>query len=328
MLANSNLQVEFFARLKTYLPPHLSLVEELVDLLQISHDSVYRRIRGEKPIALEELKIISDHFRISLDALLCQKSNAVLFFRGEEEEKVSGFDEYLKGILKQMKYFNSFARRQMFYLCKDAPIFYFYLYPEIAAFKTFFWCRSVLNEPDLINDKFDLNKHGFEQYYLVGKEIVKEYNCINSVELWNYESFNSTINQIEFYRDAGIFSSRENLEAVVESLVKVFDYLQELARNGVKPSNISAEKKEVQFYINEIIIGSNTVLVHLDDQRMSIITYSVLKYLMTKDAQLCHDTFTSFNNLKNKSVLISQAGEKERARFFNTLRDKAHKLVS
>jgi hypothetical protein len=327
MIATTDLQQEFFSKLKNYVPPHLSLVDEMVDLLQLSYDSVYRRIRGEKPISLDELKLICDHFKVSLDTLLQLKSNAVLFFRDEGGEIKTDFTAYLKGILQQMKYFNSFSSRTMYYLCKDAPIFHFYLFPEMAAFKTFFWLRSVINDPIYANEKFDLEKHAFHDCYLIGQEIIKEYNSISSVEMWNYESFNSTINQIEFYRDAGLFRSQQDMEAVAGSLIRIFDYLENVAMAGLKPATGRMERQEIRFYINEVILGSNTILLNLNDQRMSILTYSVLKYLISRDHQLCEDTFTTFNNLKNRSILISQAGEKERSRYFNSLREKVMKIM-
>lgn len=329
MIASTDLQADFFTKLKSYIPPHVSLVEEMVDLLHLSHDSVYRRLRGEKFITLEEVKLICDRFHVSLDELLHLKGDAVVFFRNESNEGEMQVIEYLRGILRQMKYFNSFSSRQLYYLCKDAPIFHFYLFPEIAAFKTFFWSRSVLSHTRFANEKFDLQKHAFTDCYSLGQEIIREYNTIPSVEMWNYESFNSTINQIEFYRDAGVFQSAEDMKAVANSLIRVFDYLESLSRLGVKPvSHGHGEEFPIQFYINEVILGSNTILLSLDSQRLSIITYSVLKYLMSRDEQFCADSFDSFNILKNKSILISGAGEKERNRYFNVLRNKVNNIIS
>src|SRR5690349_20559941 len=294
MIASTHLQAEFFTKLKSYIPPHVSLVEELVDLLHLSHDSVYRRLRGEKFITLEEVKLICDHFQVSLDQLLHLKGNAVIFFRSEANEGEMEVTEYLKGILHQMKYFNSFSSRKLYYLCKDAPIFHFYLFPEIAAFKTFFWSRSVLSHTRFANEKFDLKKHSFPDCYSLGQEIIREYHTIPSVEMWNYESFNSTINQIEFYRDAGIFQSADDMKAVATSLIRVFDYLEAVSQSGVKTSgNGRNEKFPIQFYINEVILGSNTILLNLNEERMAVLTYSVLKYLMSRDEQFCTDSFDS-----------------------------------
>jgi len=64
-MAETDLQKELFVLIKNSLPPHISLVDAIADLLDISYDSVYRRIRGEKPITLNELKVLCEHFHFS-----------------------------------------------------------------------------------------------------------------------------------------------------------------------------------------------------------------------------------------------------------------------
>jgi len=53
----TELQQIFFNHLKSALPAHVSIADELCDLLGISADSAYRRLRGEKPLTLYELKL-------------------------------------------------------------------------------------------------------------------------------------------------------------------------------------------------------------------------------------------------------------------------------
>ena len=78
-METNQLQQELFSYLKTQLPPHLSLVDELGDLLDLSPDSVYRRIRGEKPITLNELKRICEKYNLSIDQMLKLENESVLF---------------------------------------------------------------------------------------------------------------------------------------------------------------------------------------------------------------------------------------------------------
>ena len=65
-----NLQQSFFQTIKNSLPAHLSLVDEVATILNISNDSAYRRIRNEKSISFEEIKILAAHFKISVDHIL------------------------------------------------------------------------------------------------------------------------------------------------------------------------------------------------------------------------------------------------------------------
>ncbi len=58
----AELQIAFLKQIKNQLPPHLSLVDALADQLNISNDSAYRRIRGEKHLTFDEIQILCGAF--------------------------------------------------------------------------------------------------------------------------------------------------------------------------------------------------------------------------------------------------------------------------
>ena len=328
-METNNLQQQLFAYLKENLPPHLSLADELGDLLDLSADSVYRRIRGEKSIDLSELKKICERFQVSLDQILKLENESVLFQAPGMNATIGEFIDYLKGMLGQFRYFNSFAKKEIRYLSKDTPFWYFYLFPELAAFKTFFWTKTINNHPGLVNKQFSLAEYMYEDCFKTGQEILREHALIDCIELWNLESIHSTINQIAYYRDAGNFKNQSDYMAVVDSFQAMLDHLQLQAEKGVKFMPGESEvnyKAPIQFYINELILGSNTILLSLDTKRISMITYSVFNYLITRDERFSGRSFTTFNTLLSRSTLISNTGEKDRNRFFNTLREKVNAL--
>ena len=323
------LQVTLFQKIKEALPPHLSLADELGALLDLSPDSIYRRIRGEKPITLTELQKITQHFRLSLDQLLATQSDSVLFQAPGISANPISFPAYMQGMLEQFRFFNSFTNRQISYLCKDVPFWYFYLFPALAAFKTFFWSKTIHNDPALINERFSIETHPFNECFAIGQQILESHARMDTVELWNLESIHSTVNQIAYYRDAGLFRSHTDLQKVTESCIALLDHLQAQATHGVKfmpGASAPTHRGSLKFYINELILGSNTILLELDDTRTSMITYSTFGYLITRDEKFTARAFEHFYSLLNRALLISQSGEKERNRFFNTLRDKVHHL--
>ena len=77
-----------------------------------------------------------------------------------------------------------------------------------------------------------------------------------------------------------------------------------------------SDKGSLQFYVNEVILGNNTILIELDGFRQSYITYNVLSYLVSKDLRFNQKSFVSFHNLLSRAILISETGEKERNKFF------------
>jgi len=330
METSNELQQQLFAYLKTTIPSHVSLVDELGDLLGLSADSVYRRMRGEKPITLTELKVICEHYRLSLDQLLQLRNETVLFDApGMNSGNPGEFIEYMHEMIKLFKHFNSFKVKDIQYLCKDCTIWNFYLFPEMAAFKTFFWSKTINNQPGLGQKLFSFEEFPYTDCYTIGQQVLREYNEIPSIELWNLESMHSTINQVAYYRDAGNFKTQHDFDLVINSFHQLIDHLQLQAEKGVKFMPGDSElsyKATIHYYVNELILGNNNMVLNLDGQRTTMITYSVFQYLFTKDERFTSKVVSSFDSLINRSALISKTGEKDRNRFFNKLREKVNGL--
>lgn len=325
----SQLQQELFSYLKNSLPPHLSMVDDLCDLLEVGADSVYRRVRGEKPISLAELKKICEHYHLSLDQLLQLQNDTVVFRAPDLNKKNIPFTELLKSILEQVKYFSSFRNKQLLYICKDMPIWQFYLSKELAAFKTFFWAKTINKESEYANKAFSLSEFDFDDTFDIGRQIIDAYNQIPCVELWNQESINSTISQINFYKESGQFKNPKEIDLVIDSFVLTLDHLKLQAEKGVKfmPGDSDVlHRSAVQLYINEVVIGSNTILTELDGARLAFIPYNVFSFMMTKDPRFNESVFEGFETIKSRSTLISGTGEKDRNRFFKILKDRVNRL--
>src|ERR1700676_3558301 len=86
----------FFNHIKSMLPAHLSFVDEVAELLDISNDSAYRRIRGEKPIGLDEIQVLCNKYHVSLDQLLQIQANSVIFSYDKVDPVSFNFNNYLQ----------------------------------------------------------------------------------------------------------------------------------------------------------------------------------------------------------------------------------------
>jgi len=318
-----SLQKQFFNHLKTTLPKHVSLADSMGELLGLSQDSVYRRIRGEKPLTLDEIKLLCEHFHVSLDQVLQIRNSTVVFQAPALENQNNEFVVYLKGLLGWMNNFNSYERREMFYLSKDVPIFHFFHYPELAAFKAFFWKKSIINHPDYKDAVFTLDHYAQKEEFALGQSLIKAYNELPSTEIWNMECINSTVRQIEYYRDAGLFANTADVAVVLESYEKTLSHIKlqvDKGRKFIHGLGEAAYRAPLKLYINELILGNNTILVELNGRKLSFITYNVLDYMHTGDPRFSEIVFNNFHTLASRSTLISETGERERNRFFNSLR--------
>ena len=321
----TNVQVLFFQHIKNSLPPHLSLVDEVAEVLNISNDSAYRRIRGEKAIAFEELQVLCSKYKISLDQFLHLQSDAFIFSGKLRTDSKNVFEDYLADVLNNFMYFNSFKKRHIYLLLKDISPFIHFQVPELATFKFYLWMKSILHQDSLKGVKFSLDDPRYLPYVEASKKIINEYNKVPMTEIWNAESINSSLRQINFYREAGLFKKKEEVGILYDKIEELIDHIEKQAELGVKftlgtkPNSSSAEYR---MFVNELILGDNTHLTELDDARITFLNHSVLYFIGTKDERFNNAMFNNMENLMKKSTMISSVGEKERSTFFNQLRDK------
>ncbi len=317
-------QQSFFQHIKSILPAHLSLIDAIAEVLAITNDSVYRRVRGEKPITLDEAAKLASHFKISLDQFLHLQSDSFIFSGRLANESDHVFEKWMQENLKQLAYVNSFKHKHLYYLAKDLPMMQQFLVPELATFKSFFWRKSILHYDAMKGAKFSLQNID-EQHILFGKKIIETYNQIPSSEIWHIESINSTIRQIEFYRDAGIFETEEDIQKLYKAVLQLINHLELQADLGLK-FNIGekplSNAASYNLYNNELVLGDNTVLAELDGMKVTFLNHSVINYVATRDLQFNTHMYDAIQNLIRKSTQLSEVGEKERNRFFNRIRDK------
>ena len=319
----------FFQHIKSNLAAHLSLVDEVAELLKISNDSAYRRIRGEKPLTFEEMKTLCVHYNLSLDQLFHLNNNSYLFSGPLSNNHNFGMEEYLENLLNQLNYFNSFENRELYYLGKDLYIFHCFGFHELTIFKVFFWMKSILQYP-LEGKDILLLESLRPSIFKFTTKIGEAYNKLPSVEIWHDDSMNATLRQIDYYRQSQIFPSEEYALGVYKSLLDMVNHIEKQAEAGCKfpvggkPNAASASYK---LYYNEFILGDNSNMAVLNNTKVVFLNHTVLNIIMTRDPVFTEYTYLHLQNIMRKSSLMSFGGEKERRRFFNGMREKIENRI-
>lgn len=323
-MTTGELQQQLFKAVKEKIGDSLSVVDEVAKLLDISADSAYRRMRGEKTISLDELYLVCIHYRISLDQLMNIKTGDV-FFRGQYLNKENfRFEEYITSLMQNLAYINSFKEKTYYYMCKDLPIFHQYHLKETAAFKWFFYLKTYFHFPEFEKKKFRFADHP-DSLYVLERKTLDLYNQIPCVEVWNMESMNMFFRQIEFYRDGRVFESDDDVYILYEAIGKMWDHLEKQAALGYKFNYGDPEEKrlgEFKMYFNEVLMGDNNSLVVLDGIKMSYVSHSTINFMFTKDVAFNENMYKHIHNQMKRSTLISEVSEKERSRFFRIIREK------
>ena len=151
-----NTQEQFFKRLKPTVSPYSSLAAEVAITLNVSLDSAYRRIRGEKLLDFDEISLLCRGFNISVDEFFCLNSGTILFQTGTKASQKDALKQWLEDVYKQLYYINSYPNRHLYHLIKDLPPFHHFFHPVLARFKFFFWTKSILPNVQAQFEKFGI----------------------------------------------------------------------------------------------------------------------------------------------------------------------------
>ncbi|HEX3024266.1 MAG TPA: helix-turn-helix domain-containing protein [Chitinophagaceae bacterium] len=321
------LQQLFFEQIKSRIASNKSFVDEVADLLNISNDSAYRRIRGEKQISFEEIKTLAAHFKISVDQLLHLQTDSFIFSGRITNNTDFKFEEWQKSVLVNLQTIASFSPNHYYYLAKEIPFLYYYMLPEIAAFKSYFFLKSILFYDDWKTAKFSVKDDSFNQYHELWRKISDTYASIPGTEIWSIENITSTIHQIEYYHITGSLKSVDDAIYLLDKLEELINHVEKQAEYGVKLTYNQKPSKNLaayKMYVNELIMGDNMQFMELGDKQVTYINHSVLNFILTHDVAFNNYTKKTFDIITQKSTPISEVNERERLLFFNRLRAKVH----
>lgn len=317
----NDLQKVLFEQIRERFPADASFVHEISELLGISYDSAYRRIRGEKALNIIDLQKLATAFNISIDALFKLKGNKILFDYFTLEPDKLGIKEWLGLILSDTKKIYESAEKEIIYAAKDPPIFHNFQIPELAAFKLFFWQKTLCNFPDFREKKLRLDEADME-IINIGRQLLSVSNKIPTIEIWNEDTFNITLRQIEYYMVSGYFEKRDDIFNLLDKLVKWVNHLRDQAEHGFKfmyGDPVEGIENTFSMYENEVVLNDNTILVRRDNTTRVYLTFNTLSLLVSQSPVFCTNVDSYFNKLIRKSNLMSVSGAKARNRFFNKL---------
>lgn len=314
----NDIQHNFFENIKQSLPRNISLADMLSEVLDISTDSAYRRIRGEKMLSLEEVQVLCNHFKISVDEVLSLQSNTTSFAGRFLDATTFSLDKYLQDLLEHLSYIHNLDNRHLIYFCKDVPIFQYFMFPELAAFKFYVWMKTLLpGQP--VNGQSDSIDSIMTLLLAYSKKLADIYVQIPGTEILSPGNTATTQWQIEYAHEAKLFKSEVEMEVLYDKLQEMNDHMERQAEAGKKflPGQPYASGAEYKLYVNDFVIGDNTVLVKADTAELCFINHNAINVFFTRDKRFIKYTSAFLENVIRKSILISSAGEKERSIFFN-----------
>jgi len=327
-----NTQKRFFNELKSKLPSNISMAGVVADELKISIDSAYRRIRGESDLSLVEFDILSSKYAVSTDSVLSKTHPNIGFNYKSINHDQNSFYSFFKALKGEINSLNQYGLQEVIYGALDLPLFYYFIFPKLATFKIFFWMRNVFQFPNMENNQFSFNRISPEDLKISYK-LWLSYLSVPTIEIWNEETLNTTIRQINYYNEIGMFERKKDLFDILDDLRNVVQHIEKQAEIGNKfcphhKDNNENGKDNFKMYYNEVTLSENIVLLKLENFNMVHLGHNVLNVLTTSDERFFQDSYGFIQRVMKNSSLISVTAEKERKRFFNILYHKIDAMAA
>lgn len=317
-------QVSFLKAIEALLPSNTSLVGELSDQLDISMDSAYRRMRGETFLGIDEVLHLTEKYNIPFLGFDPKSEGVVSFKYVSIKPTTDSFREYFLGILQDLRQIKNSGIGHIKYFSQDIPVFYHYKYKYLSAFKIFYWMKSILNVTEFEDSQFDINAIP-EDIMEIAEHIAEHYKCINSTEVWTDTTIVSTIQQIKYYVDAGLFKSDKDALNICKDLKQELEDIQNMAKES-SYRNSEGQLIEFKLLYSDVEFTNNCVLVEVGDLKATYLGHRSFSTMSTNSKTYSQETETWMNNLISKSTAISGLAEKTRFQFFKKQLKQIDKL--
>lgn len=297
-----------------------SIVKDLSDLLNISTDSVYRRLRGDNEFTLSEIAVIAQTYGISVDSIIYENHVASPFHFNTLYEDRTSLQRYIEGITRQME---SLARvgGSLTFIASELPISQSFRHKGLRDFKVYYWQKVILNQSWMRKQKF--GEHfslGFEVNQYIDK-LMRAYGQIETVEIWTEETIDDTLRQIDYARESGLFENEAAYNSVVSSLLTCLNQLEDELEDQEE-----GHPGRLHFYVSSIELGNNIVLMDFNDRKQAYVKFNTFNTVSTDNELFCREIEAMIRNTKSKCIEISGKSDIVRHKFFKTLREKVEAL--
>ncbi len=308
-----------FERIAEKIPEYSSLANELSETLGLGIDSIYRRLRGQTKVSLEEAVKMARKYDFSLDEMYQHTHNTFPFIYRGINYNIQDLETYYNGILNEFdKAGEDIRKTKIYYATKDIPMFHIFSFPEVAALRLFFWKKTIYDLEDYKSKTFSLEE--IDNPILdIGKKMTLKYMDIPSLEIWSDEVIMSTVNPVLYYYESGVIEKRNLALHLLDKIDDFLNHVRKQAELGGKflpEQNGPSIPNNLEMYYNEVTLANNTIVLESRGQRNAYLVQRAVDYLFTDNVIFCDRAVSYIEHLTKKSVNISNQAEKFRQKFF------------
>ena len=316
---------KFKRALTLAIAPDKNVAAVVADILSISKESAYRRLRGASPFSLTEVLLLRERLNISIDDLTSNTGRVNFNFKPICKEPQL-FEDYLKDIIHRFKKLAHVKTSNTTNVCEDLPFFRQFGYPALASFKIFYWGQSITQDPYYRNKKYSpssIPDHLLE----LTQQIHELYTSTNSTEIWTQKTIFNTLAQIEYYESCGLFKSKKDLIQLYEDIIMLINDLEHDATNKFKTNNLKQGGGKFSLYLSELSLDNNSIFLETNEPKYIALGFNSFNSIQSIDPNILDEYKSWLDAMISKSISISGQAQKIRRDFFEKNQSLIHQSM-
>ncbi len=296
-------QEQLISTIQKKIGKHKSLIDEVSNALDISYDAAHRRISMKSKFSIEEAVQLANHFGFSMDRTF-QGGEQVMVKRTKDIQNITDLSNYLDSSFHYLTDYLPNQGTSLYYSAKDIPLFYTINGDFLSTFKLYVWLYLLdLKGLDISFETFQANAPTIAS----SRKLTRFYASINTHEIWNDTTINSTLQQIIYFFQSGLLTA-ENGKILCDSLKELLFSLEK---------KCIPKSEHYHLYYHDLLILNNNVLIADAHRKSLFVPYTMLGYFVTSDMDTCKHVSDFFQHQLKNSRLLNTAGTRDKKMFFN-----------
>jgi len=310
-----NLRSTIATKILSNIPPRVKSIDYLMEALNISRESVYRRIRGDISFTLEEIAKLSVELGFSIDELVIKDMHSRLFFDLRVSEAQTPSENYVT-IFRQN--FQSLfdlplvKEVESIEIINRVPLGFIIFFNHLFKFTYYRWMHQ--------NQETSL-KYFYSDVIMPEKLISLQQKAIDSMRkfrnntyIFDPDIFLNLVQSIQYYYKRRLIDENE-FYLLKDDLLGLVNMVESIAQTGL---NKSGTKNNI--YLSSLNVESSSRYVKYGEQVQSQFYVDAMEPIIIANPNLCGIHKKWIDSMRKYATLITQSNEILQVRYFNKQR--------
>jgi len=310
-----NLRSIIANKILSNIPPRVKPIDYLMEALNISRESVYRRIRGDISFTLEEIAKLSIDLDFSIDELVLKEMHSRVFFdlhvtpmQKPSDVFISIYRQYFQNTLEITYAKDIESTMIMNHITPEFLVFF----NNLFKFSYYRWMHQN-QEASLKYNYADVTLP--DQLISLQQKAIDNFKKIrNNTFIIDSNVFLNLIREIQYYYKRKLINE-DDFILLRNDLLGLINMMETIAQTGF----YSSEAK-YNFYLSSINIESSSRYIKYDEQVKSLFFLNSIEPICVLNKNLCAMHKKWIDSMRKYSTLITQSNEILQVRYFNKQR--------